>query len=305
MTEMPVVTVEERQETAPLSTRLGPIHIAVTDGARALPVWRDLVGLTVLAQDDRAITLGAGGVPLVVLEPGAERPVMERTTGLYHVAIHVPTRGDLARVVARCIQAKWRTSPTDHLVTETTYLWDPDGNGIEITFETPWRGRLNDDLRGGFLGTTVDGRPHSGREPVDLESLFGELKAGEDLAAPLPAGTRIGHVHVHVGDLDRAMQFYAGTLGFQRQMLSHRFGMGDVRTNYEPHILAFNIWQGEGAPQPPAGSAGLRWYTIVLPDAASLQAMRGRLVASGAPMTDVEGGFHAADPWGNRIRVEL
>src|SRR5579864_6512555 len=134
------------QALVPATTRLGPVHIAVTEAEQALSVWRDLVGLTVLARDAEAIGLGTGERTLVVLHPGAKRGVVANTAGLYHVAIHVPTRKDLATAVARLFAKHFRNSPTDHLVTETTYLWDLDGNGIELTFETPGRGRLVTDL---------------------------------------------------------------------------------------------------------------------------------------------------------------
>lgn len=300
MLQMPVATLG-RPQAIPSATRLGPVHIAVTSGERALPVWRDIVGLTVLARADGTISLGAGNETLIVLHEGAARPVVPNHAGLYHVAIHLPTRRDLARAVARMVSARFPNSPTDHLVTETTYLWDPDGNGIELTFETPWRGTLGGDGEI-FFGTTTDGRRHSGREAVDLDSLFSELQAGEDLMQPLPAGTRIGHVHVHVANLAAAMAFYNDVVGFRYQMMARKYRMGDVTLDYPPHILAFNTWAGEGAVQPPAGSAGLRWFTVLLPDGESLAALRGRLTASGSTVADVAGGFEASDPAGNRIR---
>jgi catechol 2,3-dioxygenase len=293
------------QGLVPDATRLGPVHIAVTEAERALSVWRDLVGLTVLARDEKAITLGAGGTPLIVLEPGAKRPVVPYTAGLYHVAIHVPTRKDLAIVIARLFARRFRNAPTDHLVTETTYLWDLDGNGIEMTFETPWRGALITDGLG-FRGVTQDGKAHSGREPVDLDSLFAELGPDENLDVPLPAGTRIGHIHLHVADLEGAMDFYSGVLGFKHQMLSPNFRMGDVTVNYPPHIIAWNTWAGEGAEQAPADAAGLRWFTIRLPDAKSLGEMHARLAAADAPLTSLgNSAFETADPSHNRIRVKL
>jgi len=287
----------------PQGTHLGPVHIAVTDGERALSVWRDMVGLTVLHRSPEEIVLGAGTAPLVVLRPGAARPVVPNTSGLYHVAIHVPTRHDLAVVIARLFQNRFRNSPTDHLVTETTYLWDHDGNGIEITFETPWRGTFKGD-DDGYYAVTPDGRRHSGREPVDLESLLGELVEGENLAVPLPAGTRVGHVHLHVGDLPQAMRFYANTVGFAWQMLSRRIRMADVALDYPPHILAFNTWAGEGAPQPPPNSAGLRWFTIVLPTKGAREELRARLAGAGAPLTETGGVLETVDPAGNRVRIE-
>ena len=128
----------------PLTTTLGPVRLAVTDRERALGIWRDVVGLDVLFEDEGAMSLGVDGKVLIVLEPGARQPVVQNTTGLYHVAIHVPTRADLAQLLVRALQRRVRVSPTDHLVSEAIYLWDFDGNGIDITFETPWRGRIGE-----------------------------------------------------------------------------------------------------------------------------------------------------------------
>src|SRR5262245_25782118 len=156
MTETLAVSGHPEQAIVPKGTHLGPVHIAVTDAERALSVWRDMVGLTVLSRSPRELVLGAGATPLIVLHPGAKRSVVANTSGLYHVAIHVPSRRDLAVVIARLFQNRFRNSPTDHLVTETTYLWDHDGNGIEMTFETPWRGKFMGDDEG-YYGITPDG----------------------------------------------------------------------------------------------------------------------------------------------------
>ncbi len=288
--------------TVAAGTRLGPVHIAVTDGERALAVWRDLVGLSELGRDGDAIRLGAGGQTLIVLHANAERPVVKNVSGLYHVAIHVPTRKELARVTARLIAARYYNSPTDHLVSEAVYLWDLDGNGIEMTFETPWRGKLTSDGND-YFGITTDGRRTSGRDPIDVNGLLGELGEDDDLTESLPAGTRIGHVHVHVADLAAAMEFYSRAIGFRRLMLAERIGMGDVTMDYPPHIVAFNVWAGRSAPQAPPGSAGLRWFTVVVPTASDLAAMRERLAAAGAPVDETDGGIETRDPAGNRVRI--
>ena len=285
----------------PKETRLGPVHIAVTDEGRALPVWRDLVGLTVLGRDESGIRLGAGEHTLVVLEPGAERPMVKNTSGLYHVAIHVPTRTDLARVTARLISARFPNSPTDHLVSEAVYLWDLDGNGIEMTLETPWRGVMKsngDD----YYAVTTDGRRHSGRDAIDVHGLLAELKPDDDLRAPLPPGTRVGHVHLHVADLDRVAAYYGDSgVGFEPLMFNRRIRMGDAGLGYQPHAIAFNTWAGIGAPQAPAGSAGLRRFTIEVPTAADLDALRARL----GDVTGADDGFEALDPAGNLLKARV
>ena len=286
----------------PLTTKLGAVHIAVTDRDRALAIWRDVVGLELMSEEGNELRLGAGGKVLIVLETGAIRPVVQRTTGLYHVAIHVPKRSDLAQFAVRALQRNVRISPTDHLVSEAIYLWDADGNGIEITFEAPWRGTLGDPESGSYA-TTSEGKPHSGREPIDLQGLLDELGPTPVLEATMPAGTRIGHVHVHVNDLTQSMEFYRDGLGFGGLFIIKSFGMGDVGLDYTPHTIAFNIWAGPNATPAPAGSAGLRWFTIIVPDETTLDDVRSRLTHHHYDFAEIGGGIEARDPSGNLVKV--
>ena len=303
MIDTSVQTNVRSEPLLPLSTALGPVHIAITDRAKGLAIWQDVVGLEIISEVSNALTLGAAGVPLIVLETGANRPVVPRTIGLYHVAIHVPTRADLAELVVRALQRNIRISPTDHLVSEAVYLWDLDGNGIEITYETPWRGTLGDPGKGQTYAVTTEGKPHSGREPIDLDGLLAELGEQPVIAAHMPTGTRIGHIHVHVNDLHIAMEFYRDVIGFAGFLLITSFGMGDVGLDYMPHTIAFNIWSGPNAGQPPAGAAGLRWFTIVLPDTPTLAAVQARLEGAGAPISQLDGAIETQDPSGNRLRL--
>ena len=286
----------------PLTTKLGEVHIAVTDREKALAIWRDTVGLELIGEEGNELRLGVGGKVLIVLETGAIRPVVQRSIGLYHVAIHVPKRTDMAQFAVRALQRNVRIAPTDHLVSEAIYLWDLDGNGIEITFETPWRGHLGDPESGSYA-TTADGKPHSGREPIDLQGLLDELGPKPVLEASMPAGTRIGHVHVHVNDLEQSMDFYRDGIGFGGLFLIRSFGMGDVGLDYTPHTIAFNIWSGINATQAPAGSAGLRWFTIVVPDETSLDDVRARLTHHHYEFAETGGGIEVRDPSGNLVKV--
>lgn len=288
----------------PANTTLGPVHLGVSDRARALAIWQDVVGLDLLAETGNQLHLGIGGKVLIVLETGATSPVVERSIGLYHVAIHVPTRADLAQLAVRALQRRVRIAPTDHLVSEAIYLWDLDGNGIEITFETPWRGTLGDPEAGAYA-TTADGKAHSGREPIDLNELLEELGENPALAARMPEGTRIGHVHLHVKDLDRSMHFYRDGLGFGGLFVIRSFGMGDVGLGYMPHAIAFNIWSGPNAALPPAGAAGLRWFAINVPDENVLDDVRSRLGSIEAPFEERDGGLWVRDPSGNLLLVRV
>ncbi|HEV7344372.1 MAG TPA: VOC family protein [Devosia sp.] len=303
MIDASVQTKVKSAPILPLTTTLGAVHLAVTDRERALAIWQDVVGLELLAENDGELVLGARGKPLVVLQTGATRSVMPRTIGLYHLAIHVPSRADLAQLAVRALQRKVRISPTDHLVSEAIYLWDLDGNGIEVTFETPWRGTLGDPDQGQSYAVTAEGLPHSGREPIDLEGLLAELGEAPVLEPSMPPGTRIGHVHVHVNDLHQAMTFYRDVIGFGGFLLISSFGMGDVGLDYMPHSIAFNIWSGSGAGLPAAGSAGLRWFTIKVPDAATLEGVKQRLATVQAVVDETANGIETHDPSGNRVRV--
>ena len=303
MIDASVQTNVKSKPILPLSTTLGPVHIAVTDRSKALAIWQDVVGLELISESGNELSLGAGGKVLIVLETGATRPSVPRTIGLYHVAIHVPNRVDLAQMAVRALQRNVRISPTDHLVSEAIYLWDLDGNGIEITFETPSRGTLGDPDKGQTYAVTAEGKSHSGREAIDMDDLLGELGEAPVIVARMPAGTRIGHIHVHVNDLGLAMDFYRDVIGFAGFLMIHSFGMGDVGLDYMPHTVAFNVWSGPNAALPPAGAAGLRWFTIVVPDAATLDGVKARLEGAKAPVSPLEGGVETQDPFGNRIKV--
>ncbi|HEV1998717.1 MAG TPA: VOC family protein [Candidatus Dormibacteraeota bacterium] len=119
------------------ATGVGAVHLAVTDGAVASRFYVDTLGLTPMASEGDVVRFGAGGRELVVLHPGASGPVAPHTTGLYHLAILLPSRHELARMIARATRQRYPNSPTDHTLTKSDYLWDPDGNGIEVYAESP------------------------------------------------------------------------------------------------------------------------------------------------------------------------
>ncbi len=285
-------------ESIATGTGMGAVQLAVTDGARALRFYRDYVGLTPLASDGGEIRLGAAGRELVVLYPGAERPVVPRTSGLYHLAIVVPDRRELARVIARLDRLGWDQYPTDHVMTKANYLWDPDGNGIEIYVESPEDGSMG-FANGTFVAYDKDGRPRSGRDPIDLEEMFSHLAPEDRLDAPMPAGTKMGHVHLHVADVEEALRFYHDLVGFD--VMGHVPGVGFVSAGGYHHHLGLNTWAGRGAPPAPPGSAGLRRFTIELPTKRDLEDVAGRLQRGEVQVAEVAEGFAAVDPSANRV----
>lgn len=288
----------------PDDAALGPVHLNVTSGQRARRFWTEFIGLTELHMHNGAVHLGAGGRELIVLHPGAISPVRSRRAGLYHVAIHLPDRKALARIVARLLALRYPNSPTDHAETEATYLSDPDGIGIELTFETPQRGELVID-NGRPMARLADGTVQGVTEALDVESLLAELDAGDDLSAPLPAGTRIGHVHLHVRDLMESVQFYEEIIGFGPHLVMEPFRMADfsLKTGFVPHALAVNTWQGRGVPPPEDGAAGLRYWTILVPDTAAIQEIQVRLDAARIAWDEAPTGIAVRDPSGNALRI--
>jgi catechol 2,3-dioxygenase len=280
------------------ATGMGTVDLAVTDAERALRFYRDYVGLTLLPGDGPEVHMGASGRELVVLHPGAERPVVPRTSGLYHFAVLLPERRELARVIGRLGRLQWDQYPTDHVMTKANYLWDPDGNGIEIYIESPEDGTMG-FANGTFVVHDKEGRERSGRDPIDVEALFSHLQPGDRLDAPMPPGTKMGHVHLHVADVEESLRFYHDLVGFD--VMGHIAGVGFVSAGGYHHHLGLNEWAGRGARPAPAGSAGLLRFTVELPTQSDLEDVVDRLGHGQVPVAEEDGGFVAVDPSANRV----
>jgi catechol 2,3-dioxygenase len=284
------------------ATGMGAVELAVTDADRALRFYRDYIGLVPVPSDGPEVHMAAAGRELLVLRPGAERPVVPRTSGLYHFAIVVPDRRELARVIGRLGRLQWDQYPTDHLMTKADYLWDPDGNGIEIYTESPEDGTMA-FANGTFVARDKDGRERSGRDPIDLEKLFGHLQPGDRLDVPMPAGTKMGHVHLHVADVKDALRFYHDLVGFN--VMGDIPGVGFVSAGGYHHHLGLNEWAGHGARPAPAGSAGLRRFTVELPTKSDLEDVVDRLEQGRVQVAEEDSGFVAVDPSANLVSFKV
>jgi len=283
-------------------TGMGAVDLAVTDGDTALRFYRDYVGLTPLPSDGNQIRMGAGGRELVVLHPDAERAVVPKTSGLYHLAIVLPDRRELARVIARLGRLRWDQYPTDHVMTKANYLWDPDGNGIEIYVESPEDGTMG-MVNGTYGAWDKDGRPRSGRDPIDLEEMFSHLKPDDRLDEPMPAGTKMGHIHLHVADVDEALRFYVDLVGFD--VMGQMPGVGFISAGGYHHHLGLNEWAGHGARPAPAGAAGLRRFTIELPTQRDLDDVANRLEHGENRLSEEAGGIATVDPSANHVLFRI
>ena len=270
----------------PDTLRLGPVHLAVTDLERSMEFYRRAIGL----REQGPGTLGAGGEDLLVLveEPGA-RPA-GRHAGLYHFALLHPSRLELARAARRLLETGTPISgASDHGISEAIYLPDPDGNGIELAAD---RGRER-------WGDLSDPKT-IGPAPLDMAGLL-SLTDSEDLRPQADPGLVVGHLHLHVGDIDRALAFYRDLVGFQ--VMTRFPSAAFIAAGGYHHHLGLNTWRGEGVPGAPPDAVGLRSWTIVLDGPKSLADARARLEAGGAEVAEADGGVSAADPWGNRVSL--
>lgn len=271
----------------PATTAMGPVHLTVGDLERSLAYYGDSVGLAVRERGDGTASLGAGERELLVLveEPGA-LPA-PRSTGLFHFALLLPTRADLARWLAHAARERVPLAGmSDHFVSEALYLTDPDGHGIEIYSDRPrelWEGRVMTRM------TT---------EPLDVPALLAELDDPQrELFEGLPAGTRMGHVHFQVADTDDAVEFYRDALGFE--LMAELFGSAVFLSagGYHHHVGA-NTWRSRGAAPAPPGAAALRHATIVLPDGAARDQVAARVAGTGQEPEARGDGVLVRDPSG-------
>ncbi|MCK0208170.1 VOC family protein [Starkeya koreensis] len=277
----------------PTGLGMGAVRLRVRDAARSVAFYTQTIGLGLLQRGtDGIVRLGVGQRVIVELEEAREaRPRPRGSAGLFHVAILVPDRPALAVVLRRLIAQGIRLGASDHIVSEALYLDDPDGNGIEIYRDRPaasWK----------WAGGTVEMATNG----LDLRDVLADLPAGAPAEQPMPAGTRVGHVHLQVGDLAIARRFYVDTLGLD--VTTDRYpGALFVSADGYHHHLGLNVWQSRGAGAASADSIGLVHFELLLPDAAAVEALRARLTAAGESVVPVEGGFAVADPWGIRLHV--
>nr|WP_235940209.1 VOC family protein [Bradyrhizobium hipponense] len=286
----------------PDSTRLGRAHLKVTNFERAAAVWRDLVGLSILSRDRDSMEMGVGSRVLLAFCASARDEASEASLGLHHVALHIPSDKEFARVAARLGTVGRSFRAVDRTVAKAIYLSDDDGIGIELVLETPHRGRL-EVVGGGLRAVSVGGEIHPAALPLDLRPMVGDFIDAAGLAHPLPGGTELGHIHLRVRDLDLTNRFYADTIGFLPLLQVPAFGMYDVGTATRPHLVAFSNWTAADAPDASAAMAGLKWFTISVPSPDVIEGVAGRLAAGGIRFLESTNAVQANDPDGNSIIV--
>lgn len=276
----------------PAVTRVGAVDLQVSDLARSLEYYQRVLGMRVLSENSSAAQLGAadGGTALVLLHErrGARRVPPQGRLGLYHFAILLPDRPALGRFVAHLAQIGARAGAADHLVSEALYLHDPDGLGIEVYADRPrdtWQ--------------VLDGELRMATLPLDVPGLV--AAAGDAPWSGLPAGTTMGHVHLHVGDLPRASGFYHAALGLDSMVRSYTGALFLAAGGYHHH-LGLNTWAGPDAVAARDDEARLVQWQLLVPSTAVTETRRS-MEASGVTVRDAAGGWTAADPWGTTLHV--
>jgi catechol 2,3-dioxygenase len=274
-------------------TFVGQVDLKVQNLERSLAFYQEVIGFKVLEQNDKSASLTADGktVLLSIEQPDNVVPKQGRTTGLYHFALLLPNRSDLANIVLHFSEIGLQFGSSDHLVSEALYLSDPDGNGIEIYTD---RDASEWNWHNGEVEMAVD--------PLNFADL---LSIGEQPSwKGLPSGTVMGHIHLHVSELKKTEEFYIKGLGFE---VVNRFGAQAlfISDGKYHHHIGLNTWNGVGAPAPSPNSVGLESFTLMLPNEEKRNDIIDKLKNIGASVTEENGTLVTSDPSGNRIQLRV
>jgi catechol 2,3-dioxygenase len=272
--------------------RVGMVTLRVKNLDLVTNYYRDVLGLTVMERTATAARLGTGGVTLLVLETHPEAAIEARSSaGLYHTAFLMPTRKDLARWL---VYAATHRAPlsgfADHLVSESVYLDDPEGNGVEVYAD-----------RDPSLWQWSEGSVKMATDELNIPDLLSLTNTRVSDYGGAPDGLRIGHMHLRVGDLAVAENFYHGTVGLDPTR--RRNGAAFLSSGRYHHHLGMNVWQSEGAGRRDDTTTGLAWFSLVTEKQDLLEAQEERLRKGGAQVTMLADGVEAVDPWGTRVRL--
>jgi catechol 2,3-dioxygenase len=266
---------------------ISEVSLTVRDLSRSIEFYRTALGFMLHQQDGGTAMIGPPDRTIVrLIEHTSARPVTG-TTGLYHFAVLVPTRLDLAHALFHLAETRTPLQGlSDHGVSEAIYLPDPDGNGIEIYCD-----RAQDEWP-----RKEEGSLEMVTLPLDTDDLFSFLSENNSPWGGMPAGTILGHVHLHVSDIPAAEHFYTELLGFE---LVQRYGSSAsfLSVNGYHHHIGINTWAGVGAPPPPDNAVGMHDFKISLPG----DGMAERFETANWPYEIKDAGLALKDPSGNEI----
>lgn len=276
------------------TTFVGHVKIKVSDINRSIQFYTNILGFDILEQTSHMAKLTTDGQRsfLSIEQPEGVLPKLGRTTGLYHFAILLPTETDLANMVIHLVKNGIPFGSSDHLVSEALYLKDPDGNEIEIY-------RDREPSEWGWFGDQVD----MAVDPLDFDRLLKRATPANPWKK-MPNNALMGHIHLHVAELEKTEEFYVKGLGME---VVNRFGTQALFLSYGKyhHHLGVNTWNGVGAPRPPQTSVGLDYFTLVFDNEEIRQQTIDNLRKIGAEVIENNDEFITFDPSGNQIRLVI
>jgi catechol 2,3-dioxygenase len=276
----------------PAGMTLGRVVLQVADLERSLEYYGQVLGLRSLDRSGATATLGAHGAADVLVElreKAGAAPVPPRgQPGLYHFALLLPDRAALGRFASHLAHAGVAPGASDHLVSEALYLNDPDGHGIEVYADRPrhqWRHRQRQLL----MAT----------DPLDVHDVI--AAAGGEPWAGMPPGTRMGHVHLHVGDLREAERFYHEGLGLDKVVWGYPGALFLSVGGYHHH-LGVNTWAARATAAAADDARMLEWQ-VVVPEPDDVAAVARNLEEHGYAAAGDGGDLLVRDPWGTALRI--
>lgn len=268
------------------------VTLKVSNIEKSLLFYKEVIGFSIASQEKKkaALRAGTGEAFLFIEELDQVEPKTIRTTGLYHFAILLPSREHLGMILTHLLETGYPLQgASDHNVSEAVYLADPDGNGIEIYHDrnsTEW------EWEGDFV-----------RMDTAYMDTKGVLAAASNCPwNGLPEGTILGHIHLHVAELEETVDFYVKGLGFE-VVLQYGEQAFFLSTGRYHHHIGLNVWNGIGAPVPKKNQVGLAYYDLKIPSVEKLEEIKQRLIVLGATVTEEEDSWHTYDPSGNKLRL--
>lgn len=272
-------------------THVGEVGLKVVNLLKMKKFYENVIGFEVISEEEDKVSLGVGSKVLVELEVVEGLTQKQgRYAGLYHFAILLPSRESLGKMLVHLHQQGIQLGSADHLVSEALYLSDPEGNGIEIYQDRKpelWNWS-NDEV-----SMAVD--------PIDAQGLVDEAQKSSEPWNGLPAETVIGHIHLHMSNLDEAKDFYVNGLGLA--VVSSLGGQAIFLADQKyHHHIGMNVWNGVGIPALPEKEAGLHYYTLVMENE-NRNKIAKNLRSIGTEIVHRDDYWEVKDPSGNSVRL--
>lgn len=273
------------------------VQLKVSDLERSLNFYTQVLGLSILnqtaSQAELGNTKGQSLIELIELKDASPRP--QRFAGLYHVALLVPNRIALAKLVQHFIDHKIPVQgASDHGISEAIYLADPDGNGIEIASDTP-------DDTWPWINGKLDILGKNG--PMDIDAVLAS-KNKDEVFEKMEAETIVGHLHLHASELEKSKQFYTEILGMDVVIDLPNSALFMSYAGYHHHI-ALNLWNGRNVPQNPVNAPGLALARLQVPSLEFLREIEDKLIKHQYSYTKKDQALFVLDPSGNPFELNI